>query len=945
MANILQSPTGAPETAEDLRQRIGSMANRVRIIGTVDALCWSLAILVAGLVLVAWMDIIWQLPFGLRRVVVPLALLLTLLVFAWLFWKRWTSAASDQMARRMDKAAGTGGQILSGWDLLHGDKSASTAPHARLSRGIASVAIGQASQRASEVDAKHAAPWNASRTSLLVAIGVGSVTTLFAIFASHAFGTSWERLINASDTTPPYSPLVFEVSPGDVQLTYGQPLEVTATISGGAVEDAMLVLGDPENPDANRVSMFPRGSNQWQAVLPRVTEPVSYCVATGRGRSEAFHVEILQTPEIESVNFVLTPPTYTGLPKRKGRYPQDRIDGLLNTEVAFEINANRPLAKGTLRLEPVGDAVDRVASDPQSHGMKVLQVAPENNLQVSGVISIERSGQWRLSVTGENGVSSQWPVALEIDLLIDQPPIARIVQPRSRSYATPDTEIPVAVVGEDDYGISRMRLYRILDGSRPIPIDLPVESSRRMMQGNSSLPLAAFGLRPGDKITMFARVDDTRPDIAQGGESPLTKIEIISQRDFDRLVAARQGQQMLENKFRQARRMMDRLATELAELQKEIDESDEKDADQQRKLKERLSQLRQKMKEVADELQRLAEQPLPLELDEHWSKLLREQAVALRQAAAKCQAMDQGGKTAKQQAEELKQQLNRIRQQQDQQFNQPLETLRKVAPLIVSESKFVQLVARQRFVVDQLDRFRKQDSIRDEADRQQIIQRREEESAIRRALSDLMDEIESHAKLLGDDPDLQDLQASSLEFVAAVRASQIGPELSAARKSLAGFNGSDGYAHALSALEEMERFLSQCRSNSQKAGQCLKKKFAPGLPKQGAGSLSQMLAQMGLNSGSGSGYSMRGNTGQNVGLYGNQPFAQRSGSGQGEDGRMSPARGERSVGAGDADSDRGLNMELPAAARSGARDVPLRYRKQAEIYLRRLAEQMERPGQ
>lgn len=288
--------------------------------------------------------------------------------------------------------------------------------------------------------------------------------------------------------------------------------------------------------------------------------------------------------------------------------------------------------------------------------------------------------------------------------------------------------------------------------------------------------------------------------------------------------------------------------------------------------------------------------------------------------------------------------MDQIRDKQKQQINQPLDALRKIAPLIAAESKFVQLVARQRLIVDQLDRFRKLDSIHDQADRQEIVKLREQESEIRRAMSELMDEIESQAEKLGDDPDLQDLKQSSLKFVAAIRSSQIDPALAEARRSLSRFHGSDSYAHALAALEEMEKFLRQCQSNSAAAGQCLKKKFAPGLPREGSGnSLAQMLAQMGLNPGNGSGYSMRGNSGQNIGLYGNQPFAQRTGSGRGETGGMTPSRGERSVGSGNNIASQGM-MELPETARTSARDVPLRYRKQTEIYLRRLAEQVEHPS-
>ena len=141
----------------------------------------------------------------------------------------------------------------------------------------------------------------------------------------------------------------------------------------------------------------------------------------------------------------------------------------------------------------------------------------------------------------------------------------------------------------------------------------------------------------------------------------------------------------------------------------------------------------------------------------------------------------------------------------------------------------------------------------------------------------------------------------------------------------------------------MEKFLGQCNANGQQAGTCLKKKFAPGLPGQDPGNaLQQMLNQMGLNPGQNSGYSMRGRSGQNVGLYGNQPFARPQGGGRGGLSRMLPSRGQSDSAAGQGGGDEGVIAELPETSRTSARDVPLRYRKQTERYLRRLAEQLDR---
>lgn len=938
MATVI--PNRSHEHADQkLRQQLAAVAQRVRLIGAVDSIFWAIAGIGVGFLLVAWMDIIWQLPVTVRQAVIPLALLLGIVCFLMLVYRVRRRAAATRIARRLDEVGQTGGQILSGWELLPENergKQDSSDPTVALARGMASVAVDQASLKAENVSRSDAAPWSDSRRSGITLAAVMTMLVLFAGLAPRAFGTSWNRLMSPSIDTPPYSPLAFEVTPGSTQLTYGQPLEVSAVITGGGVEEASLVLGDPSDPAVDRVAMFPRGGGKWQAVVPRVTETHRYCVVASRGRSALFDVEVLQTPKIESATYTITAPAYTQIPAREGRYPQDQIAGLDGTEVAFTIDADRPLREGTLTIEAVPGQPDSMAET------FTLAASVEEPTRVRGSVLLRRGGSWSLTVTGQNGVDCDSPLRMEVELLIDRPPIARISQPRPKSYATPTTRIPVAAVGEDDYGIARMRLYRIIDGSRPIPLEIPVDSTSRIVQGGANLPLDAYGLEPGDKIILLARVDDTRPLASQGGESPLAEIEIISQRDFDRIIAARQGKQMLENKFRQARRILDQLATEAAELQEQLDQSDPNDAIEQQKLQKKVDQLRQKMREAANAMEDLADKALPLEVDEHWNELLREQADALRQAAEDAHDTKKDGGDNKEQAEEMRDAIDQLRQEQNEQIGQPLEALKKIAPLIAAESKFVQLVARQRAVVDALDRYRQDENVRDEADRQQVVQLREEEAAIRRALDDLLNEIETNAESLGDDPELQELKTSSLDFVSKVRDSTIDSELSRARQSLGNFDGTKGYGSASTALEEMEKFLGQCNANGEKAGNCLKNKFAPGLPGNKAGnSLQQMLNQMGLNPGQNSGYSTRGNSGQNVGLYGNQPFAQPQGGGRGDQSRMVPSGGGGGAMTGPPGGESEPYAELPETARTSLRDVPLRYRKQTERYLRRLAEQSD----
>ena len=105
------------------------------------------------------------------------------------------------------------------------------------------------------------------------------------------------------------------------------------------------------------------------------------------------------------------------------------------------------------------------------------------------------------------------------------------------SLATPTATIPVTLSAEDDYGIASVQLFRSLNDSRPLPMSprLAAAVSRRLST-TVELPLAAYGLEPGDVIKLFARVEDNDPAGGKGSESPVVVLNIVSQQDFDRML-------------------------------------------------------------------------------------------------------------------------------------------------------------------------------------------------------------------------------------------------------------------------------------------------------------------------------------------------------------------------------------------------------------------------
>src|SRR6185295_358818 len=114
-------------------------------------------------------------------------------------------------------------------------------------------------------------------------------------------------------------------------------------------------------------------------------------------------------------------------------------------------------------------------------------------------------------------------------MLPDHPPRVALREPRAKSFATPDITLPAIIETEDDFGISEIILYRSLNGSREMPLNVPVVGTgRHVSRHEVSLPLSLWGLEPGDVLELSALARDTDPAGAKTAQTPVHRITIIN---------------------------------------------------------------------------------------------------------------------------------------------------------------------------------------------------------------------------------------------------------------------------------------------------------------------------------------------------------------------------------------------------------------------------------
>jgi hypothetical protein len=935
-----------------LRDRLRAVRRRLLWIGSTAGVCWGLAGMLGLLTLGAWLDLLWELSPQARILTLGAAGAAAGALIAVLLGRTLRRGSDQAIARRLDRVTASGGGILTGVELERPLAAACCSHLPEVTSGLAAMAVDHAADLAARVPAAKAMPAKPLGRSLGTLGLELAVLGLVAVCVPGLARTQWNRFFHPYGDVPPYSTLEFLVEPGDVEVVYGEQLDVRVTVVGGAVDRVEMVLAGQRTRD-EVLPMFPEPDGRWRAALARVTEPAEYYLRAYRARSPRYSIRVITVPRIESVRFAIEPPAYTRMAPYQGPLPKEGVAGLRGTRVQVWAQSNRPLAGGALTLA-TSAGTSRVPMKPTADG----------GSEVLGQFQVSSDGKFQLAVTDVDGQESRESFAGTITLLADERPFLRLLKPLPQSLATPTATIPAVLSAEDDYGISRVQLFRSLNGSRARPQDLPVPSPpARRTYHTQYLPLGEYGLRPGDEIKLFGRVEDNDPAGAKGAESTVATVRIISQEEFERMLRVRQGLQVLASKYREAQRRTEGLVKELEALRKKLEGLPPKSA-AAKELREATKRMALRLRDESRAIRELAGRPLPYDLDKHLSPQLEELARQLEAGAALLEGLDKEPDLANQllaeQVAKLLAKLGAGRVDFSKLAMVPIEHLAKIFPLLADASRFIALAARQDDLAERMASLRGRDGQDDPVLKARMRDLEDQQRQIREDLNVLLEDIGNHTAELPDEPEFDKLRQTAAKFVKAVRSSGALEAMSQAESALAEFSGTRAHAKAKEAAEILAKFIRICDAGDAEGipglGRlCLV--FQPTLLRGLGQTVEQLLAEMGLPGGGGlggfglgagqGGYSAR--RGGNVGLYGSLPGMDSGGQGEGQFGEGA-GKGEGSGSGqtrGGSNPDARTGLDQPSDPRTaGGADaaVPLEYRRRVSQYFQRIAEEVGKAG-
>jgi hypothetical protein len=428
------------------------------------------------------------------------------------------------------------------------------------------------------------------------------------------FSKSSTRLVQYQEEFAEEAPFRFIVNQKALQAYRNEDLAFSVRLAGSALPDAVYLVAD-----GTRFKLEPTGQNQYGYTFDNVQRDLTFTLEAAGFRSARYAVTLIERPSVLNFDVRLTYPAYLNKPAEQ----------LTNV-------GNLLIPQGTLvTWRFTADHTDSLALTFRPGGRSLAQPLGNNTYSVSKQLgqSVDyavylANGQARLS----NGMF------YNVQVIPDRYPQ---ISATSRQDTVTYNFVSIGGTVTDDYGFSQLKLVATIKrtGSGKATVlsrSLPINRTATAQTFSYLWPLDSLRLKPGDRIDYVVQVWDN--DGVNGPKSARTaplSVAIPSVQELDKQVekSAEKTERDIEEALRKSQAIKRELNS-LEERMKTKKSSDFQDNKQMQdmlkkrdELLEDLKKLQEQFQKTNDAEQRFAEQnPRLQEKMAQLEKLFKEMA-------------------------------------------------------------------------------------------------------------------------------------------------------------------------------------------------------------------------------------------------------------------------------------------------------------------------------
>jgi hypothetical protein len=445
-----------------------------------------------------------------------------------------------------------------------------------------------------------------------------------------------------------------------------------------------------------------------------------------------------------------------------------------------------------------------------------------------------------------------------------------------------------------------------------------------------------LGVRPGDVIDYYFEASDNFPKGPNITLSRPFRLQIISEEQYAEILKRAAARQALFEPYFKLGAWLRRLGERARKLEeKSLVATDAEKAS----LAKVAAELSEELDKYHDELGKLLQPAIMFDVEQAFKAALGAQHTRIGAAKQKLRQLAGNGQFDPKKMREVSDELTAMAGTEQDDVTLPAGQIAEVARVLARADAFVKLAHRQAAIAQMLRRFAGKTDALSRLEQMEVQELAHQQRRVQEELRQMLTSLPDLLAKLPADANFDPLRNDVNGFLKAVEEAKIESLLADASQVLAQLDAATGHGVAQIAAEKMEALISKCASQQPGlAKQCLR--FKPSVQQALGNTLEQILAAMGVNSGTGDGgrdgYSLFNEA---MALYGpNMELAGAQAGGR-ADSSQSGARGVEHV-AGDArdaglpQTDTGARLRLQPDAK-----FPLRYRELVGEYFRAIAEE------
>ncbi|MCA9198727.1 MAG: hypothetical protein KDA87_14360, partial [Planctomycetales bacterium] len=422
-----------------------------------------------------------------------------------------------------------------------------------------------------KIDVNHVFDWRPLVRAMLLAGALGLSIVVFGAANLDAFRHWTSRLLLLSDQDWPRKAAIELLDFPQSLRKVAEGTDITLRVRADAkrtIPRLCTIHFRTENGERGRVNMSKDGEpvdgyqyyrfsgTPFQGML----ESVAFDVVGYDHRLNHFQIEVVPSPSIVDIQLRTEFPEYTGrLPRTDPWSLGTRLP--IGSRIKLVGKCNKPLSQ--IRIAP--QLVDDVDENGAVKPMTLEPDKADATLFTAEIDSLGESLNWAITLTDQDGITSEQPFRLVIGAVADSPPNLDMTLKGIGTAITPQVRLPIQGKIADDYGIKSAWFNlaiqdkpNVVKHSFPVPgtgeIDAELDV-RKQSQADSQ-----FLLNPGEMVELTIQAEDgfNLQDANQGniGISEAFPLEVV---EPDALLA------LLEAKELGLRRRFEQIIAEMTE--------------------------------------------------------------------------------------------------------------------------------------------------------------------------------------------------------------------------------------------------------------------------------------------------------------------------------------------------------------------------------------------